>query len=198
VLAAPRPTSHDEIEALLGEVRVRQLRRRLLGAAAIAILAAIGLSVYALTLSDGDQVPSGGSASAGAPLCRSGQLSAAGQFNGATGSVYGAVMIFDTTGRGCSLPAVRPIVHIAASGRPLPVQQSASKLSPALAPPLRHGAMAEVFVQWSNWCGGAPTAMTLRFGHGLEVTAPLVDTRPPCRNPPSESAIAVSRLLTRH
>src|SRR5690348_16536294 len=48
MIAPPKPPSHDESEALIREARERQLRRRLLGAAGIAIAAAIGLGAYAL------------------------------------------------------------------------------------------------------------------------------------------------------
>jgi hypothetical protein len=47
MIAPPRPPSHDELEALIKEARARQLRRRLLGVAGVAIAAALGLSIYA-------------------------------------------------------------------------------------------------------------------------------------------------------
>jgi hypothetical protein len=49
MLAPPKPPSYGELEALIKEARERQLRRRLLGAAGVAIAAAVGLSIYALT-----------------------------------------------------------------------------------------------------------------------------------------------------
>jgi uncharacterized protein DUF4232 len=48
MIAPPKPSSHDDLEALIKEARARQLRRRLLGAAGITVAAAVGLSVYAL------------------------------------------------------------------------------------------------------------------------------------------------------
>lgn len=48
MIASPRPPSHGDIEALIREARARQARRRLLGAAGVAITLAIALSVYAL------------------------------------------------------------------------------------------------------------------------------------------------------
>ena len=45
--APPKPPPHDELEALIKEARARQLRRRLLGAAGIAVAAATGLSAGA-------------------------------------------------------------------------------------------------------------------------------------------------------
>jgi uncharacterized protein DUF4232 len=54
MIAPPRPPAHDELEALIKEARARQLRRRLLGAAGVAIAAALGLSIYAF-MTDGPQ-----------------------------------------------------------------------------------------------------------------------------------------------
>jgi hypothetical protein len=51
MIAPPKPPSHDELEALIKEARARQLRRRLFGAAGVAIAAAIGLSAYAFASS---------------------------------------------------------------------------------------------------------------------------------------------------
>jgi hypothetical protein len=47
MIAPPKPPAHDEFEALIKEARERQLRRRLLGAAGIAIAAAVALAIYA-------------------------------------------------------------------------------------------------------------------------------------------------------
>ena len=55
--------------------------------------------------------------------------------------------------------------------------------------------MAEVFLQWWNWCAKPPTAITLFFGRGLQVTARLARTQPPCMDPRAGSAIAVSTPL---
>src|SRR5215470_155638 len=51
MIAPPRPPSHDELEALIKEARARQLRRRLLGAAGVAIAAGLGLCIYAFMAS---------------------------------------------------------------------------------------------------------------------------------------------------
>ena len=78
MIAPPKPQEHEELEALIKEARERQLRRRLLGAAAVAIAAALALAVYAATIgSDGQSGVTGGSPAGGAPLCRSSQLSVA-------------------------------------------------------------------------------------------------------------------------
>jgi Protein of unknown function (DUF4232) len=47
MIAPPKPPAPDELEALIKEARERQLRRRLLGAAGVAVAAAVGLSLYA-------------------------------------------------------------------------------------------------------------------------------------------------------
>ncbi|HEY2311876.1 MAG TPA: DUF4232 domain-containing protein [Gaiellaceae bacterium] len=48
MIAPPKPPPQEELEALIKEARERQLRRRLLGAAGVAIAAAIGLGIYAI------------------------------------------------------------------------------------------------------------------------------------------------------
>ena len=47
MIAPPKPPAHEDLELLIKEARARQLRRRLLGAAGVAIAAALGLSIYA-------------------------------------------------------------------------------------------------------------------------------------------------------
>lgn len=65
VVAPPpvAPPGPDELELLIREARERQLRRRLLGAAAVAIVAAIGLSVYGFVTGGSAQGDSGSSGS---------------------------------------------------------------------------------------------------------------------------------------
>jgi Protein of unknown function (DUF4232) len=66
MIAPPKPPpSHDELEALIKEARARQLRRRLFGAAGVAIAAASGLVVYAFAI--GGTQPTN-TASGGRPL----------------------------------------------------------------------------------------------------------------------------------
>ena len=86
---SPKPAPQDGLEALIEEARARQLRRRLFGAASVAIVAAIGLAGYALTIGGSTDLP-GGAAKPEAeapPLCRSSQLSASSYWNGAAGTV---------------------------------------------------------------------------------------------------------------
>jgi hypothetical protein len=196
MLAPPRPPSHDELEALIKEARERQLRRRLLGAAAVAISAAVGLGFYAIAGGRDQGTTTHRSPRLAAAVCRSSQLSAFSGLNGAAGSILGPVTITRAGRATCSLPNRRPVVRITTAEGSKPVQQVRLALPVDLAPRLARGAIAEIFVQWSNWCGKTPTAMTLDFGHSLEVTTPLRDTQPPCRAPVVPSAIGASRPLT--
>jgi hypothetical protein len=73
--APARPPSQHETEALIREARQRQLRRRLLGAAAVAVAAAAVLSVNSL-VTDGGRSSTGGRAPVGVALsmCRMSSL----------------------------------------------------------------------------------------------------------------------------
>ena len=74
MIAPPRPPSHDELEALIKEARARQLRRRLLGAAGVAVATALGLGVHAATTGGSKHA---GAASRGGPLAAVAPCSAA-------------------------------------------------------------------------------------------------------------------------
>jgi hypothetical protein len=138
MIAPPKPPSHDELEALIKEARARQLRRRLLGAAGVAIVAALGLSIYA--------VVSGGSPSglaqlrstaglATGPRCRSQQLAVGFAFQGTTQTFAGGPTLRNTSGFTCSLPSGRPEFLIVWRGKALriPVRPGGKLL---IAPPL--------------------------------------------------------------
>lgn len=184
MIAPPRPTAHDELEALIKEARERQLRRRLLGAAGVAIAAALGLSIYAVLVGGG----AGGVTEANAsstPLCRSSQLSGSAVFQGATQTMLGAVSIRNTGDAACSLPPRRPSASIGWRGRTLPTTERPMTTGPPgpEARVLAAGTSASVFFQWWS-CGGRgpreavrPT-FELRFGHGLVVTAQSSDVTP--------------------
>jgi hypothetical protein len=91
MIAPPRPPSHDELEALIKEARARQLRRRLLGAAGVAIAAALGLSM---------QPPAQGGRATGPP-CRASQLAVSVFFQSATQSMIGGARVTNTGGATC-------------------------------------------------------------------------------------------------
>jgi hypothetical protein len=188
MIAPPRPPSHDDLEALIKEARERQLRRRLLGAAGVAIAAALGLSVYALTIGgDGDARSTGGSASAGPPVCSGSQLTMSIGGQGATSMVLGGALITNASGQACALPTGQPVVHITWQGKPMHVRQPVPKpgevQSGRNAHVLTPGARALVSMRWGNWCGarmsGLPT-FRLLFGHHLTLSAPDGLGVPPC------------------
>lgn len=180
MIAPPRPPTPDELQALIKEARERQLRRRLLGAAAVAVAAAVGLSIYAFVTSGSvSGVTPANADRAGAPLCRSSQLSASAGWQGATQSMLGGAGITNTSDSACSLPAGRPAVNISWQGRTLAVRERGpSPVFPAgkALQVLEPRATATVYLQWWNYCGPAvnikvPPVVHLRFGDRLVVRA---------------------------
>jgi Protein of unknown function (DUF4232) len=205
MIAAPKPPSHDELEALIKEARERQLRRRLLGAAGVAVAAALGLSVYALATSgrDGRPTTASGSTAAAVPLCRSDQLSGSAGFQGATQSMLGGITLRNTSASACALPAVRPFVNISWRGRRLRTREGTNPNAPPWprAHLLASGARAGVFFQWWSCGGSGPRAavrptFTLRFSRGLVVTARSGDVTPSfCGGLGGRRALGVSDAL---
>jgi hypothetical protein len=207
MIAPRRPQTRDELEALIKEARARQLRRRLLGAAAVAITAAIALSGYALTLGGrpgpADRPARGVRA---VPLCRASQLSASSYWNGAGGTRINFFTIANRGGSSCSLPSGRPVALLSRDGSLLHVQESRPDDRFGFAPrakPLRTlapGRKAAVYMQWANWCGrpraGLTTTVALRFADGLLVAAHHVSGQPPCLSRAHPSLLVVSRVLT--
>jgi hypothetical protein len=207
MIAPPRRPSHDELEALIKEARARQLRRRLLGAAGVAIAAALGLSAYALTVGGGGHTkPTGGTANAGLPLCRASQLSATAGLSGAVGTMDGEATLTNMSGTTCSLPITPPRVTIFLHGVQMPARQKRmSGERSALVHILAPGAKAVVHMDWFDWCGKPsegtlirPT-LRLRFDE-LQIAARAhVMTLPRCGSPGTGtrgSTILVSPPLT--
>jgi hypothetical protein len=191
MIAPPRPPAQGELELLIKEARERQRRRRLLGAASVAITAAIGLSIYALTIGgSGAARVAGGSPNAAPPLCGAAQLTASAFWQGATGSMPGGALIVNTSDSSCRLPAGRPLVHFRWHGKTLPAEQrilraSFGKPAHVLAAQER----AVVWMQWYEWCGlpGAGTLirpiLVLRFHDGLTVQTRAQAIDPPRCDP---------------
>jgi Protein of unknown function (DUF4232) len=184
MIAPPKPPTPGDPEALIKEARARQLRRRLLGAAGVAMAAAIGLVVYASTVGDGGQSPAGAS-NAAAPLCRSLQLSGSAYLQGASGTMLGGVAIRNTSALECSLPSGRPAARMSWDGQWLPTRERtmAAPAGFSDAGVLAPGAKAVVLWQWWSCGGPGPRAAVrpgfqLRFGHGLVVIARSTDVTP--------------------
>lgn len=204
MIAPPKPPSHHELEALIKEARARQLRRRLLGAAGVAIAAAVGLSIYAFAAGSDGKREDAANAPAAAPLCHASQLSASADgMNGAAfGTMEGAARLTNVSGSDCSLPSGRPRVRILWRGRIVSTREvTAASEGPPL-PVLAAHSRATILLSWGNWCGKPSEGTTswirptflLRFGDGLKVAAPgSVATPPGCTNKRAGSVIAVSR-----
>jgi hypothetical protein len=204
MIAPPRPPSHDEFEALIKEARARQLRRRLIGAACVAVVAAIALTTYAST-SGGRARSESGSLGGAAPLCRSSQLSVAAIWDGAAGHLFNFFTITNKGAGACSLPSGRPTVLLTRGGAQLRVEQRAPAESPYPGKPvssLAPGRRAIVHLSWWNWCGPqlrlpqTATSVTLQFAGGLRVTARGLLGQPPCMDATYPSVITAGRLLT--
>jgi Domain of unknown function (DUF4232) len=204
MVAPPKPPAHDNLEALIREARERQLRRRLVGAAAVAVAAALGLGIYALTTDGGRQsATASGPATGPAPLCRSAQLSGSAGFQGATQSMLGGITLQNTSAGTCSLPSARPLVSISWHGERLRTKEGANPNAPPWprARVLAPGAKAGVYFQWWSCGGSGPKAavrptFTLRFGHGLLVTARSEDVTPAfCGGLGGQRLLGVSKTL---
>ena len=202
MIAPPGPPSHDELEVLIEEARERQLRRRLLGAAGVAIAAAIGLGGYAFVTGGHTDNRNNGSPnnSLAAPPCRASQLSSAAGLNGATGTIDGTVILTNTGTGACSFPTGRPHVSVLWNGHVLPTRESgegqpSGRPVPVLGP---HRGVA-IDMDWANWCGrlehgtAADPTFRLSWAARLVVDVPNgVTVRPRC-NGGGGSVISVGR-----
>ena len=210
MIAPPRRPPQGDLETLIKEARERQLRRRLLGTAVVAVAAAIGLSVYALTLGAGARRSvTAGSPQGAAPLCRSSQLSAAAIWDGAAEHLFNFLTIVNRGTGACSLPTGSPTVLLTRHGSRLTVDERATTAadSPFVGPgkPIRvlaPGRRAVVHLAWWNWCGPnlpfaqTTTTVTLQFANGPRVTVPHLLGQPPCMDSGQPSVLTVSPPLT--
>ena len=128
MIAPPSPPAHDELEALIKEARARQLRRRLLGAAGVAIAAALGLSVYAFfsggvsRAASSDRGPS--QAVAGCGAASGWRLKLAGTWSEPTGQHTAPLAITRIGGSACTLSGYPTISLLNAQGQTLPFRYS--------------------------------------------------------------------------
>jgi hypothetical protein len=201
MIAPPRRPSRDELEALMKEARERQLRRRLLGAAGVAIVAAVALGVFSVLGGFGQNGSTGGSRRGSAPLCRSSQLSAVPLGFGMASGDVGGLDIKNVGSLSCVLPGT-PRVVVYARARRLPVRQ----LPPNAAVPdhrdpvvhvLAPGERAAVIFLWSNWCrppsSSAQATLRYHFGGGLVLSERWGE--PACAAPGSPSTLRIAGPL---
>jgi Protein of unknown function (DUF4232) len=187
MIAPPKPPTSDEREALIKEARARQLRRRLLGAAGIAIAAALGLSAYALVASGDNQSATRSSAPGGVPQCKSAQLATsaeAGQGEGA-GHAGASIQLVNTSGLACALPTGIPTVTFSLHGRTAPADERTmappyTGLGPRAGRVLAPGRKVMYVFNWSPPACHPPAGavakgtaiMSLRFRDGLRIAMP--------------------------
>lgn len=213
MVAPPKPPSHAELEALIKEARARQVRRRLIGAAAVATAAAVGLGIYALTIGAEGSRTNSGSPGTAPPVCRSGQLSTSAEFTASGGLTFLPVTMSNTSKLACALPRGRPGLQVLFRAKPVPIKQQSwsaprafgSRAGNVLAP----GGKALVELSWRDWCPHPAVAATtgrvnvvLRFHDGLRITA--LESAPYATGPALPAcgevvdrppAVAVSQLL---
>ena len=191
-LTPPKPPAQDDLEALIKEARARQLRRRLLGAATIAIAAGLGLGIYALTTNGVQRRTTGASTRTLPQLCRSSQLSTSAEFQAAGGTTFLPVVLRNTGSRACALPTGRPAVQILFRTKHLPIKRVVWAAPRDFGYPAGHtlsaGGAARVELSWRDWCphpAAAPTTgnvrILLHFRDGLQIAA--LESSPDARGP---------------
>lgn len=212
MIAPPKPPSHDRLEALIKEARARQLRRRLVGTAAVAVAAALGLGIYAL-LGGGQRtdVAAGGRPRAALAPCGTAagwRLRLDGVWSEPTGRHTAPLALTRTGGSACALHGYPKIALLGARGQVLDFRYShRGDLVVAARPPQAvrvggHGSAyflldkyrcdlrAQNVARWLRVAlPGVSGSLTLRLPR-----YPIIDYCP--ADPPSRT-IAVSPLVAR-
>jgi hypothetical protein len=161
----PRPPSQDELDALIREARVRQLRRRLLGAAVIATIAAASLGIYAAFFGGSSRPTAGASDSGLVARCPLSALPLSLQPQGTATQAVFFLTIGNPQRLTCSITA--PVVfEITQRGQRADVRGNPLRLS--LHTNLR-GTRSSYWplngVWWANWCGSRQDfSLTARVG----------------------------------
>jgi hypothetical protein len=204
VLAPPKPPA----ELLVKEARERQRRRRLLGAAGVAVVAGLALGAFAVAGGFGQsraaRAPVG---PGGVPLCRSSQISVSyPMLIGVLGPGRNGLPVMTNNGGTCSLPLRPPTAQVAWNGTTLRTHQLPGHgIYLASWQPLRtvrflqHGQKAAISFYWQNWCGPPHSyrpllTVHLRFDSELAINVPI-GPRPSCTSRGGPSTIRVSRPL---
>jgi hypothetical protein len=160
----PRPPSQAELDALIREARARQLHRRLLGAAAIATIAAASLGIYAVFSGASSRPTAGASASGLAAPCPLSALPLSLQAQGTATQAVFFLAIRNPQHLTCSIN-VPAVLEITENGHRAPISDN----------PLRARLHATLRRQstlwpasgawWANWCGSRQGfSLTARVG----------------------------------
>lgn len=190
------------------EARQRQLRRRLLGAAGVAVAAAIALGIYAFTIGNSNRDTGAAPIGPGdVPLCRSSQISVS--IPMLSGVIEegrtGLFVMTNKSGSRCSLPLRPPRASVSRHGARLPVRQVGGRgIVLGSWEPLREthllkpGGRAAISSYWQNWCGSHSYRPVFtehfRFDNKLAVSFPI-GPHPFCSDRGGPSTIRVSRPL---
>jgi hypothetical protein len=212
VTVAPPKPPQDELEALIPEARARQLRRRLVTAASIAVAAALALGLYAIFGGFRHQGSAGSRSGGAAPACRSSQLSTSTGFQAAAGTTFNPVLMTNRSNQTCTLAVRVPKVQVLFRGetfsiRERPWTRGLGAFGTPAAPVLAPGAKDVVELAWRDFCphpAAAPQSgsvtVVLRFPRGPRVAARQSSPDVPGPALPgcaevTRPAVAVSRLL---
>jgi hypothetical protein len=161
----PRPPSQDELGAFIREARVRQLRRRLLGTAVIAIIAAASLGIHAI-FSGAARAPRAGASDSGlAAPCPLSALPLSLQPQGTATQAVFFLTIRNPQHLTCSIN-VPAVLEITENGQRAPI--SDNPLRAKLHATLR-GERSTIWppsgAWWANWCGSHQGfSLTARVG----------------------------------
>lgn len=123
VVAPSEPPRRDELEALIREARARQRRRRLFGAAVVAIVSAVGLSVHVSLHGRVEGSTHGrGGLTGVSSRCRTDQLRLSWLANGASaGESYVNMTLTNVSARACELRGWPTLGFVLRGGRRIAV-----------------------------------------------------------------------------
>lgn len=210
MIAPPRLPSPEELEALIKEARARQLRRRLLAAAGVAIATALGLSIYALVTGGTNKTATaarGRSHTAGCGVAAGWRLRLDGTWSEPTGQHTAPLAIARTGGSACTLYGYPTISLLDARGKTLPFRYSHhGDLVVAAHPPRAvhvggHGSAFFLLNKYRCDVRATDVARTLQVGlpglHGrLSLRLPHYPIFDYCPVQGPSTSIAVSPLVT--
>ncbi len=111
--------------------------------------------------------------------CGAAQLSAKASYQGATGSMAGAIIFTNSGSTQCTLQGTAEVTLIDANGDKLPVVQKMMSLDGSERPvTLDPGRQASLFFVWSNWCpaGTAETSSASPISGGLSFLVTMRDS----------------------